>query len=260
MAHIELTGVGVEFAIYSARGRSVRNSIAHRAVGSVIAQREKDDVRIVRALSDITISVRRGDRLGLVGGNGAGKTTLLRVMSGIYPPSQGQAIIEGRIAALTDLTLGMDLEATGYENILLRGALLGLTRKQSRALYEDIAEFTELGEYLDMPVRTYSTGMLARLGVGIATAIVPEILIMDEMIGVVDASFVEKAQKRINSVIDKSSIFVVSSHSEAIIRRFCNRLLRLSAGRVVADGTPNEILGPPPGALPAVAREVKASG
>jgi ABC-type polysaccharide/polyol phosphate transport system ATPase subunit len=244
MASITLTDLSVEFAIYSARGRSIRTSIGHRAVGSMIVTRTRDDVRVIQALEQINLNVNSGDRLGLVGGNGAGKTTLLRVMSGVYPPCHGHAKIDGRVAALTDLTLGMDLEATGYENILLRGSILGLTRKQSRSLYEDIAEFTELGEYLSFPVRTYSTGMLARLGVGIATAIVPEILIMDEMIGVVDASFIEKSQNRINKVIDQSSIFVVASHSEVIIRQFCNRIVRMESGRIISDGTPDEVLGP----------------
>ena len=143
-----------------------------------------------------------GDRVGLVGHNGAGKSTLLRLLSGIYEPTRGSATVGGRVAPVFDLGVGMDPEISGYENIIIRGLFLGQTRKQMAAKVDEIAEFTELGEYLSMPLRTYSTGMRVRLAMGVVTSIDPEILLLDEGIGAVDADFLKKAQSRLQSLVE----------------------------------------------------------
>jgi ABC-type polysaccharide/polyol phosphate transport system ATPase subunit len=230
MQRIVLDNITIELPIYSARGRSLRSKLIHHVVGSALSTRSRDDIVVVRALNGISLTVNNGERLGLVGSNGAGKTTLLRVCA------------NGKIAALTDLTLGMDFEASGYENVILRGVLMGLTRKQANDLLPDITEFTGLGEYLDLPVRTYSTGMLLRLLFAVATSVVPDILIMDEMIGFGDAAFMQKAQARIHKIISEASILLLASHSEHILRHFCTRLIWLREGQIAADGPVDNVL------------------
>jgi ABC-type polysaccharide/polyol phosphate transport system ATPase subunit len=242
MQRIVLDNITIELPIYSARGRSLRSKLIHHVVGSALSTRSRDDIVVVRALNGISLTVNNGERLGLVGSNGAGKTTLLRVCANVYPPTFGTATINGKIAALTDLTLGMDFEASGYENVILRGVLMGLTRKQANDLLPDITEFTGLGEYLDLPVRTYSTGMLLRLLFAVATSVVPDILIMDEMIGFGDAAFMQKAQARIHKIISEASILLLASHSEHILRHFCTRLIWLREGQIAADGPVDDVL------------------
>jgi ABC-type polysaccharide/polyol phosphate transport system ATPase subunit len=242
MHRIVLDNVTVELPIYSARGRSLRSKIIHHAVGSKLFSRSRDDVVVVRALNGVSLTLDDGERLGLIGGNGAGKTTLLRVCANVYPPTFGTTRINGKISALTDLTLGMDFEASGYENVILRCVLMGLTQKQAKGLIPDITEFTGLGEYLDLPVRTYSTGMLIRLVFAAATAIVPDILIMDEMIGFGDAAFMQKAQLRVDKIISEASILLMASHSEEILRHFCTRLIWMREGQIAADGPVDDVL------------------
>ena len=197
---------------------------------------------LVRALRGITMTLRDGDRLGLVGRNGAGKTTLLRVMTGIYEPVAGRLEVSGRVASLTNITMGMDMEGTGYENIVIRGLMLGLTRRQSLERVEDIENFTELGEYLNLPLRTYSAGMLVRLAFAISTSINPEILIMDEMIGAGDKAFAEKATKRLERMMASANILVVASHASETLRRLCNKAALLRQGELIAMGPVEEIL------------------
>jgi ABC-2 type transport system ATP-binding protein/lipopolysaccharide transport system ATP-binding protein len=194
------------------------------------------------ALRDISLTLTDGDRLGLIGHNGAGKSTLLRVLAGIYEPLSGRAQIKGTIASLTDITMGMNLEATGYENIVLRGVFLGLQVKEIRRMIPDIEAFTELGEFLKLPMRTYSTGMMLRLAFAVTTAIIPEILIMDEMIGAGDAAFVAKATARLNQMISSSRILVIASHDVEIIRRFCNRAVLMETGRIARVGPVEEVI------------------
>ena len=241
MASIHLDHVSVQFPIYTANTRSLKKSLMHATTGGRIGRNAGDRV-CVQALDDVTLSFEHGDRVGLVGHNGAGKTTLLRVIAGIYEPPSGRVDVDGRVAALFDVALGIDPESTGYENIFLRGLYLGLRPMEIQARIDEITVFSELGDYLAMPVRTYSTGMLLRLSFAVDTSVEPDILIMDEVITAGDASFVKKATVRINSLIDKASIFVIASHVETVLSEFCNRAIWLDRGAVAADGTVDEVL------------------
>jgi len=239
MPRIVLDHVSIEFPIYSPRTRSLRAALTGQ-LGGALTRRE--NIVTVRALDDLSLTLADGDRLALVGANGAGKTTLLRLIAGVYPPVRGSARVEGKVAAFTDLTLGMDMEATGWDNIVYRCVFLGLGFRQARALAPSIAEFTELGDYLDMPVRTYSQGMLLRLAFGVSTAIHPDILVMDEMIGAGDPHFAERAVARVNQLLERSKILVMASHATDILKSYCNRALWLEHGQARALGPVDEVL------------------
>jgi ABC-type polysaccharide/polyol phosphate transport system ATPase subunit len=239
MATIETDGASVSFPVFSTHTRSVRTAMLSKLGGTI---RPHNRTQHVEALRDITLRLTNGDRVGLVGHNGAGKTTFLRLISGVYPPVSGRARIEGKISSFTDITLGMEPEATGWQNIIFRCVFLGLTFKEAEALAPSIAEFSELGEFLDLPVRTYSSGMFLRLAFAISTSVQPDIVIMDEMIAAGDQTFIDKARRRIESLLERASIFVLASHSDEIIRAFCNRALWLEKGSVKAFGEVNEVL------------------
>jgi ABC-type polysaccharide/polyol phosphate transport system ATPase subunit len=239
MARIALRHVTIAFPIFSSHTRSIRTAVFSRLGGSLAAY---NDTVIVRALVNISLDLTDGDRLGLVGANGAGKTTFLRVISGVYPPLTGEAIIEGKVSSFTDIGLGMEPEATGWDNIVFRCVFLGLTFAEARALAPSIAEFCELGPYLDLPVRTYSTGMFLRLAFAISTAVQPDIVVMDEMIAAGDESFIQKAQKRLGDVLERARILVLASHSHKIIRNFCNKVLWLDHGQVKMLGSTDDVL------------------
>jgi ABC-type polysaccharide/polyol phosphate transport system ATPase subunit len=188
------------------------------------------------------MNIQAGDRVALIGSNGAGKTTLLRVMAGIYEPVSGTVTSRGRISPMFDIGLGIDQEISGYENIRLRGLILGLRPDEIEERMQDIIDFTELGDYLDIPVRTYSSGMMTRLTFAVATCFAPEILLMDEWIMAGDAGFISKAEHRIQRFVEKASIMVLASHSQAICRRFCNRGIWMETGQVRAIGPIDDIL------------------
>lgn len=237
MPSIDLRDAHVDIPIFSSRSRGLINSLFR------YAKREQDRIEAlglhafqVHALRGISLHIADGERVGLIGENGAGKTTLLRVLSGAYEPTRGAINVAGSVSSLTDLTLGMDLEASGYENIRLRALYLGLSRRESTALTKDTEEFTELGQYLHLPVRTYSSGMMLRLAFAMSTAIAPDILLMDEMVGAGDAHFLGKARARIESLMTKASILVLASHNNDIVRTFCQRGICLKGGEVVFDG------------------------
>ncbi len=240
MTHIHLRDVSVEFPIYNASGRSLKNSLLHYGTGGRIGLKSGDRV-CVQALQNINCTLREGDRVALIGHNGAGKTTLLRVLAGIYYPSSGSIMRSGRVAPLFDVMLGMDLESSGYDNILLRGLFLGLSRSEIAERREEISAFTELGDYLSMPVRTYSSGMMLRLAFAVSTCFDPEILVLDEWLSVGDATFVAKAEHRLEQLITRSQILIFASHSRAQIERVCNRAFLLEHGRLVREGSVQEI-------------------
>ncbi|MFI7190100.1 ABC transporter ATP-binding protein [Nocardia nova] len=234
---IETRDAVVDFPIFDAKSRSLKKQLL---VGGRIS--EASAVPIVHALREVTVSLTDGDRVGLIGHNGAGKSTLLRVFAGIYEPTAGFARTVGRVAPVFDLGHGMDPEISGYDNIVLRGLFLGMTRKQMRSRVAEIAEFTELGDYLSMPLRTYSTGMRVRLALGVVTSLEPEILLLDEGIGAVDSEFMTRARTRLHALIDRSAILVVASHTDSYLREYCSRGLWLDDGRIVADGPISEVL------------------
>jgi len=238
---IETREAWVEFPIFDAKSRSLKKTFLGTAGGAI--GRNTENVVVIEALRDITMTLKMGDRVGLVGHNGAGKSTLLRLLSGIYEPTRGRTAIRGRVAPVFDLGVGMDPEITGYENIIIRGLFLGQTRKQMLAKIDEIADFTELGEYLSMPLRTYSTGMRVRLAMGVVTSIDPEILLLDEGIGAVDADFLKKAQVRLQALVERSGILVFASHSNEFLARLCKTAMWIDHGAVKLHGGIEEVVG-----------------
>ncbi|MDM0011092.1 ABC transporter ATP-binding protein [Variovorax sp. J22P168] len=233
MALISLKNVSVNFPIYGAGAASFKKTIAASVTGGRFGK--ETGVNVVQALSDINLELRSGDRLGLVGHNGAGKSTLLRALAGVYEPSSGEFVREGTVSSLIDPSLGIEVDATGIENIMLRGLVMGMGKKQIDQLTPEICEFSGLGEYVNMPVRTYSTGMLMRLAFSISTSIQADILLMDEWLSVGDAEFTEKAEQRMKDVVAKSGILVLASHSPALIAKECNRVIHLEHGRIISQ-------------------------
>lgn len=240
MVSIDTYNACVDFPIFDAKSRSMKKAFLGAAGGAI--GRNQDNVVVVEALRDINLHLREGDRVGLVGHNGAGKSTLLRLLSGIYEPTRGSADIRGRVAPVFDLGVGMDPEISGYENIIIRGLFLGQTRKQMKAKMEEIADFTELGEYLSMPLRTYSTGMRIRLALGVVTSIEPEILLLDEGIGAVDAAFMAKARDRLQALVERSGILVFASHSNDFLAQLCNTALWVDHGQIRDAGLVPDIV------------------
>ncbi|MGG5811562.1 ABC transporter ATP-binding protein [Falsiroseomonas sp. CW058] len=249
MARIEAEGLLIEFPFYHMGARSLKKHLLGRANKRL--HTDQQNRVVVSALRDITFSVGRGERVALVGPNGAGKTTLLRTLSGVYEPVGGRLLVEGEVGALIDVMAGMDQEATGRENVILRGLYRGLTRAESEARVEEVAEFSGLGEFLDVPMRAYSAGMSVRLSFAMATAVRPEILLMDEWFLAGDADFMARAHDRLVSLVGAADILVIATHDQAIVRRWCTRAIRLEGGRITADGTVEEVLGPDPNAAAA---------
>jgi lipopolysaccharide transport system ATP-binding protein len=239
-AVIHVEDVSVLFPLYHGSSRSLKKMVVAAASGR-LAQDQQQRV-VVRALSNINLHLESGDRLGLVGSNGAGKTTLLRVLAGIYEPVLGRLRVKGSLNALLDPNLGMNMELTGRENILLRGLYHGLARSALPRLEEDVADFAELSDFIDLPVRIYSAGMVVRLGFALATAIKPQILLMDEWFLAGDAVFLDKARHRLEEMVRGADILVLSSHQADIVRSWCTRVLWLDQGHVVADGPADEVL------------------
>lgn len=239
---ISVDRVWVEYAIYGMGSRSLKKTLMRWGSGGRLAG-DANELWRVEALRDVSLTISDGERIGLIGGNGAGKTTLLRALAGSLRPVSGTVRRVGTLSSLFDVTLGMNVEATGWDNIRLRGLFLGLSSEDIRARAQEIAEFSELSsDNLARPVRTYSSGMLLRLAFAVSTSVHPEILLMDEWIGVGDAKFLAKAEQRLTDMVDKASILVLASHSDDLMRRLCTRLIWLDAGRVLADGPVEETL------------------
>lgn len=241
MVSIDTYNACVDFPIFDAKSRSLKKAFLGAAGGAI--GRNSDNTVVIEALRDVNLHLKEGDRIGLVGHNGAGKSTLLRLLSGIYEPTRGSAVVEGRVAPVFDLGVGMDPEISGYENIIIRGLFLGEGRKSMEKKMDEIADFTELGDYLSMPLRTYSTGMRVRLALGVVTSIEPEILLLDEGIGAVDASFMEKARIRLQALVEKSGILVFASHSNEFLAQLCDSALWVDHGRIRSCGPVDEIVG-----------------
>ena len=241
MVSLRLESVTVDFPVYNTSARSLKNRLLHHGTGGRIGRDAGNRLR-VRALEDVSLAFEHGDRIGLVGPNGAGKTTLLRVLAGAYEPTRGQVQRRGRTASLLNMSLGIDSEATGYENIMTRGLFLGLMPEQVSERMDEIAAFTELGDFLAMPVHTYSGGMRLRLAFAVCTSFEPEILLMDEWLGVGDRAFVEKAKRRLEEFVDRAGMLVLASQNAALLERICTTGVVLDAGRVKARGPIGEVL------------------
>lgn len=239
MAHIVFENVSVDFPIYNAKNRSLKNTVLQAATGGTLSFGAEGTV--IRSLDNVSFSLSEGDRVGLVGHNGAGKSTLLRALAKVYEPTSGSVEILGSIGSLVDISLGIDQEATGRENIFIRGALLGLRRKEIESKFSEILQFSELGSFIDMPVRTYSSGMHLRLAFAVATIIRPEILLMDEWLSVGDAAFNNKAESRLLELVRASRILVIASHSRDLIEKICNRALLFEHGKLIMDASPKEV-------------------
>jgi ABC-2 type transport system ATP-binding protein len=242
MAHIELQDVGIEFPLYHANTRSLKNRlIGHMSLGGRIGEDAAHRV-CVKALNGVSLAFEHGDRVALLGANGSGKSTLLRVLAGVYEPTRGRVQSEGRVASLLDISFGLDRDSTGYENIVLRGLFLGMNPTEIRARRDAIATFTELGDYLAMPLRTYSAGMMLRLAFAVSTHVDADILLMDEWISAGDAAFTEKARRRLLELVEGVGILVLASHSEDIVRRNCNKAVLLRRGIIANVGGVDEVL------------------
>jgi ABC-2 type transport system ATP-binding protein/lipopolysaccharide transport system ATP-binding protein len=240
-SELSLENVSVSFPIYHGGSRSLKKSLLFRGSGGQLASDASQRI-IVQALRNISLRFRNGDRVALVGTNGAGKTTLLRAMAGIHEPVSGVIKAVGRISPMFDISLGIDGDMSGYDNIRLRGLILGLSANEIDDRMADIVEFTELGEYLDIPVRTYSSGMMTRLTFAVATCFAPEIVLMDEWIIAGDAGFLLKAQRRIETFVEKAGILVLASHSNAICRQWCNKAVWMEKGEVRLQGDITSVL------------------
>ncbi len=239
MISIDVRNAYVDFPIFDAKTRSLKKRVLGKVGGKIGTESR---VPIIEALHDINLSLKSGDRVALVGHNGAGKSTLLRLLSGIYEPTRGAARVRGRVAPVFDLGVGMDQEISGYENILIRGLYLGMSRKEMEKRIDDIADFTELGDYLSMPLRTYSTGMRVRLALGVVTSIDPEILLLDEGIGAVDAAFLNKARDRLVDLVKRSGLLVFASHQDDLLLELCTSAIWMDEGRMKMQGSLREVL------------------
>lgn len=241
MATISLRNVSVEFPIYQAGARSLKKVLIAGSTRGNLARDARDRV-MVRALHDISLDIENGERIGLIGPNGAGKTTLLKVLAGIYRPTHGRVHIAGHTTALINSSVGLNPEATGRENIVLRGLYMDVHPREMYERIDEVAEFTELGSYLDMPVRTYSAGMMVRLAFAVSTCIRPEILILDEWMTAGDAHFLDKAQRRMEEFVTQSSILILASHSFEMVTQWCRRAVFLKDGMIEAIGPVEDVV------------------
>lgn len=251
---IKLENLSIEFPLFQLESLSFKKTLfskagkimgkqqrQHQRTGAEIATTANNNV-VVQALQDISLSIQSGERVGLIGHNGAGKSTLLRAITGIYEPNSGHISSQGSIEALLSTHAGMNPLLSGRENIYLRGKRLGLSYKQIQELEKDVESFAELNEFMELPIKIYSSGMIMRLGFGLSTSVIPNILLMDEWFMAGDSNFQEKARNRLVNIVHKSEIVVLATHSLSVIKEWCNRVIWLNAGRIVADGPTEEIL------------------
>jgi lipopolysaccharide transport system ATP-binding protein len=239
LAAIIVRELSLRFPIIGADSQSLKRYLKQVAIGGVLARKHRSHRDALTALRKVNLSLGPGDRLGLIGSNGSGKTTLLRCLAGAYAPDEGYVEVDGRVASLLDLGMGIDPSATGLENIRLRGLVAGLTPKEIAAKIDEIGEFSGLGPFLAMPLKTYSSGMQARLAFATATSVEAEILLMDEWIAVGDAEFRQQAEKRLTSMVEQAHILILASHDASMIRSLCNKVMRMDHGSA-SDVTPIE--------------------
>jgi len=235
---IRLDAVGVHFSGRTGPG-DLKGWLAERVRGD---GRDRSGAYVIKALDDVSLAIAEGERVGLIGLNGAGKTTLLKVMSGIYPPTAGTARTTGHVCPMFEFATGFEMNQTGYDNIRIRGMLLGMTRDEIERKLPEIAAFTELGKFLDYPVKTYSAGMFIRLAFAVSTSVNPEILLIDEVMGAGDIRFADRAKRRMLEFMEQGKILVFSSHSMEMLMSFCSRTIWLEAGRIAMDGPTDAVI------------------
>jgi ABC-type polysaccharide/polyol phosphate transport system ATPase subunit len=236
MAIISLQNADLEFRVGVDQHDTIKSALAR------MIRLRRDSVRTIHALQSITLTIHSGERVGLIGHNGAGKSTLLKMMAGIYPPQRGIVQIEGHICPLFEFATGFEMEASGWDNIRIRALLLGMSPQEIKRKTDDIARFSGLGEFLDVPVRCYSSGMLLRLAFATSTAVDPQILLLDEVMAAGDAAFIESARKRMNDLMERASIVVFATHSLTVLPEFCERTILLNHGRIIADGPTSQVV------------------
>ncbi len=237
MSDISIDGVSIKFRLYHDRSPSLKDFFA-----SLLRREENKRYSDFFALKNISLKIAAGDRLGVVGHNGAGKSTFLKALCNIYEPHEGVIKVNGKIAPLLEIGAGFHPEFTGRENIYLNGSILGHSIEQLKSIESEVIRFAEIENFIDMPVKYYSTGMYMRLAFSLATAIHPDILIVDEVFAGGDIGFVAKAKARMHDMIDNANIVIMVSHDHDLIRLLCNRVVWLHEGKVVADGSPEEII------------------
>lgn len=241
MSAIEVQSLSLTLPIIGYNSQSLRKTILSFSTGGRLLKDKKDHV-LIRALHNVTFKLQEGDRLGLIGHNGSGKSTLLRCLAGIYEPTRGTVSVHGKISSLIDLGVGLDVEATGKQNIRLLGKYRGISAKEIDDALPIIEEVSQLGAFLDLPVKTYSAGMLSRLMFAQAISWEPEVLLMDEWLGAGDAEFTRRAEGMVEKFVAKARVFVIASHSTSIIRQTCNKVLHLEKGEVVDFGDTDTVL------------------
>jgi lipopolysaccharide transport system ATP-binding protein len=237
--HIRLSLVNLHYSVLAIKELSLKSLLLNLTSNR---WRTNTTMQDVHALRNISVEIGPGERVGLLGHNGAGKSTLLRVIAGLYPTSSGVVDVEGEIRALFELSLGFEPDATGRENILYRGLLMGMTPAHMRMIEDEVVAFADIGEFIDYPIKTYSAGMVVRLAFAISTSVSGDILLLDEVIGAGDAAFIQKARQRIIKLIDRSEILVLASHDFASLLDLCERGLVLHHGKVVHDGPVQEAI------------------
>jgi lipopolysaccharide transport system ATP-binding protein len=236
MARITLQNVDLEFQVGVEHHDTLKSALARKL------RLRRASTRIIRALQSLTFSIQSGERVGLIGHNGAGKSTLLKVMAGIYPPQRGDVKIQGHVCPLFEFATGFEMDASGWDNIRIRALLLGMSPREIAHKESEIAQFSGLGEFLDVPVRYYSSGMLLRLAFATSTAVDPQILLLDEVMAAGDAAFIDSARKRMNDLMERASIVVFATHSLNVLPQFCERTILLNHGRIVADGPTRDVV------------------
>jgi ABC-type polysaccharide/polyol phosphate transport system ATPase subunit len=234
MARIEVANATIDYPIFNSASMHFRNRLVEIGTGGIISRGTRN-VITVRALDDVSFTIEDGEFVGLVGHNGAGKSTLLRTLAGVYTPVSGSVEVTGTVSTIFQLGAGMNRDLSGYENIVRMGMYMGASAAQARAFIPDVEEFSELGNFLSMPVHTYSDGMLTRLSFAVATAVRPDILLIDEALSAGDAEFQKKAQARISDIISSAKILVLASHVQNLIELYCNRVLHFEHGKLIKD-------------------------
>lgn len=237
MSSIRVNNLSIKFRVYHDRSPSLKDMFAN-----ILKAKKSSSFSDFLAIKDISIEVRSGDRLGIVGHNGAGKSTLLKALCRVYESDYGSIVVDGRVAPLLEIGAGFHPEFTGRENIYLNGAILGCDKLQLSLIEPEVIAFSELEEFIDTPVKYYSTGMYMRLAFSLATAMSPDILILDEIFAGGDASFIQKARSRMHEMISKANIMIMVSHDHELIRNLCNRVIWMDHGNIIADGSPDEII------------------